>query len=125
MGVCWRPRRTVATNVFRAPVLSKYRLSFQHFPRDLHMRRNMTTTSWVDTYTSIAANNVIVSMESNGDAVAAEDVMASFDAIKDTAMKSAATRYAVVAGPDCRMWLELQSLPGSAETLSSKPTFAG
>ncbi len=39
-------------------------------------------------------------------------------------MKSGSTRYAVVAGPDGRMWLEHQA-PGTAEALTSKPTFAG
>jgi hypothetical protein len=40
-------------------------------------------------------------------------------------LKSGSTRYAVVAGPDGRMWLEHQALPGTAEVLTSKPTFAG
>jgi hypothetical protein len=34
----------VATNVFRAPVLAKYRLTYQAFPRDLRIWMNMTTT---------------------------------------------------------------------------------
>ena len=37
--------QVVATNVFRAPVLAKYRLTYQMFPRDLKIRRNMTTTA--------------------------------------------------------------------------------
>jgi hypothetical protein len=50
-----------ATIVFRSPVLAKYRLTYQAWPRDLKIRRNMTTTAWVDSYLAIAANNILVS----------------------------------------------------------------
>jgi hypothetical protein len=50
------------TNVFRAPILAKYRLTFQVWPRDLRIRRNMTSTEWTDVYTAIFANEVLVSM---------------------------------------------------------------
>jgi hypothetical protein len=45
-----------AANVFKAPILAKYRLTLQAWPRDLRIRRNMTTTEWWDVYTSIFAN---------------------------------------------------------------------
>jgi hypothetical protein len=50
-----------ATSVFRVPVLAKYRLIYQAWPRDLKIRRNMTTTAWADSYIAIAANNIMVS----------------------------------------------------------------
>jgi hypothetical protein len=93
--------------------------------RDLHVRRNMTTTEWSDIYTSIAANNVLVSMEETGENVLAEEIMATFESIKEAHNKSGSTWYAVVAGPDNKMWLEHQSLPASAEALQAKPTFVG
>jgi hypothetical protein len=114
-----------ATNVFRAPVLAKYRLTFQAWPRDLRVRRNITTTEWSDVYTSIAANNVLVSMEETGENVLAEEIMAAFESIKEAHNKCASTRYAVVASPDNKIWLEQQSLPASAEALQAKPTFVG
>ncbi len=52
--------QVVTTNVFRAPVLAKYRLTYQAWPRDLKIRRNMTTTAWVDSYIAITANNIPV-----------------------------------------------------------------
>jgi hypothetical protein len=114
-----------ATSVFRAPVLAKYRLTYQAWPRDLKIRRNMTTTAWADSYIAIAANNILVSTEEKGDAVPPEEIKSVFSAIKEMGLKSGSTRYAVVAGPDGRMWLEHQALPGTAEALTSKPTFAG
>jgi hypothetical protein len=81
----------------------------------------MTTTEWSDIYTSIAANNVLVSMEETRENVLAEEIMAIFESIKEAHNKSASTRlYAVVAGPDNKMWLEHQSLPASAEALQAK-----
>jgi hypothetical protein len=114
-----------ATSVFRAPVLAKYRLTYQAWPRDLKIRRNMTTTAWVDSFLAIAANNIMVSTEEKGDAVPPEEIKGVFAAIKEMGLKCGSTRYAVVAGPDGRMWLEHQALPGTAEALTSKPTFAG
>jgi hypothetical protein len=117
--------QVVATSVFRAPVLAnKYRLTYQAWPRDLKIRRNMKTTAWVDSFLAISANNILGSTD-KGDAVPPEEIKSVFAFIKEMSMKSASTRYAVVAGPDGRMWLEHQALPGTAEALTSKPTFAG
>ena len=117
--------QVVATNVFSAPVLAKYRLMYQAFPRDLWIQRNMASTGWVDSFASIAANNILVSMETDGKNIAPEEIMAAFEAIKDPALQSAATRYAIVAGLDNKMWLEHQTLPGSAEAFTAKPTYCG
>jgi hypothetical protein len=117
--------QVVATSVFRAPVLAKYRLTYQAWPRDLKIRLNMTTTAWVDSYIAIAANNILVSTDEKGDPVPPEEIKNVFSSLKEMGMKSGSTRYAVVAGPDGRMWLEHQALPGTAEALTSKPTFAG
>jgi hypothetical protein len=117
--------QVVATSVFRAPVLAKSRLTYQAWSRDLKKRRNMTTTAWEDSYLAITANNILVSTDDKGDAVPLEEIKSVFASIKEMRMKSASTRYAVVGGPDGRMWLEHQALPGTAEALTSKPTFAG
>ena len=39
--------------------------------------------------------------------------------------RSATVQFAVVVGEDSRMQLQLQSLPGSANTLSEKPLLRG
>jgi hypothetical protein len=51
--------QVVATSVSRAPVLAKYRLTYQAWPRDLKIRRNMKTTAWVDSFLAISANNIL------------------------------------------------------------------
>jgi hypothetical protein len=84
----------------------------------------MRTTAWADSYTLITANNIQVSTDEKGDPVSPEEIKNMFTSIKEMGMKSGSTRYAVVAGPDSRMWLEHQALPGTAEALTSKPTFA-
>jgi hypothetical protein len=92
-----------ATSVFRAPVLAKYRFMYQAWPCDLKIRRNMTTTAWVDSYIAIAANNILVSTEEKGDLVLPEEIKSVFCSIKEMGMKSGSTRLTVVASPDGRM----------------------
>jgi hypothetical protein len=77
-----------ATNVFRAPILAKYRLTFQAWPRDLRIRRNMTSTEWTDVYTAISANEVFVSMEETGESAPTEEIKAAFEGIKESFNKS-------------------------------------
>ncbi len=76
--------QVVATSVFRAPVLAKYRLTYQAWPRDLRIRRNMTTTAWVDSYIAITANNIQVSTDEKGDPVPPEEIKNVFASIKRT-----------------------------------------
>jgi hypothetical protein len=87
-----RETQVVATSVFRAPVLAKYRLTYQAWPRN---RR----------YGGI----ILVFTDDKGDAVPLEEIKSVFASIKEMSMKSASTRYDVVAGPDGRMWLKHQA----------------
>jgi hypothetical protein len=67
-----------------SPEICAYRLTFQAWPRDLRIRRNMTSTEWTDVYTAISANEVLVSMEETGDNVPAEEIKAAFEGIKES-----------------------------------------
>jgi hypothetical protein len=87
-----------ATSIFRAPVLAKYRLTYQAWPRDLKIRRNMTNTAWVDSYIAIAANNILVSTEEKGDPVPPEEIKTAFSTIKEMGLKSGTTRYPLRRG---------------------------
>ncbi len=63
--------------------IAKYRLTYQVWPRDLKIRRNMTTTAWVDSYFSITANNIQVSTDEKGDPVSPKEFKNMFTSIKE------------------------------------------
>jgi hypothetical protein len=92
--------------------------------RDVAIRRNMTTSKWLDV-TSIIETNMAVISDLAGDEVAQEDVLEELENLDSGVPKFAAIRYAVVVGPDQRMALEVQSLPASANVLNGKPSFVG
>jgi hypothetical protein len=71
-----------------------HRLTYQVWPCDLKIRRNMTTTAWVDSYIAITANNIQVSTDEKGDPVSPEEMKNMFNSIKEMGMKSGSTRYA-------------------------------
>ncbi len=105
--------------------LSIYSIKFEFWARDVHVRRNMTTTVWLDMYSAIKENNVTVLREEDDSVVELEDIISSLDAIEDPKGRSGAYRFAVVAGSDDRMWLELQCLPCPASLLQGKPAYSG
>jgi hypothetical protein len=107
-----------------AASLDRYKFKFQFWARDVAIRRNMTTSKWLDVTSIIEANMASLST-ATGDEVAQDVVLEELEAIEDSQIKDAAIRYAVVIGPDQRMALEVQSLPASANTLNGKPSFVG
>jgi hypothetical protein len=115
---------TVLGNIIPFPALNNYRFKFQFWARDIAIRRNMTTSKWLDVGTIIASNSATIS-DPSGREIPAEVVMEDLDGIPDGAHKHAAVRYAVVIGPDQRMALEFQALPASAAVLEGKPSFIG
>jgi hypothetical protein len=102
------------------PAAAKWNLNLQVWPRDLGIRRNMTTGEWQNLETMIAAKDVAVLAE-DGSVLPYDDVL--------TAMKqgeaSAAIRFAVVIGGDQHLRLMLQGLPATADYLVGRPTFRG
>jgi hypothetical protein len=115
---------TVLSSLIPFPALDNYRFKFQFWPRDVAIRRNMTTSKWLDVGTIIASNSATVT-DLNGREIPSEVVMEDLDGIPDGSFKHAAIRHAVVIGPDQRMALEVQSLPASAVVLDGKPSFVG
>jgi hypothetical protein len=111
---------TVLGNIIPFPALNNYRFKFQFWARDIAIRRNMTTSKWLDVGTIIASNAATIT-DLSGREIPAEAVMEDLDG----AYKHAAIRYAVVIGPDQRMALEFQALPASAVVLEGKPSFIG
>ena len=106
--------------------LQKLEVTFDFWVKDVKIRRNMSTSDWFDVADGIRANNI--QLEDRLGTVLSEDDRAAVLVILEKSenfTKSASLRYAIVVGPDNRMWLELQGMPGPAKLLSSKPAFTG
>jgi len=102
------------------PRASPWKLKFQTWPRDVAIRRNMSTSLWMDVVSTVAARSATV-VDADGQPVPYE---AALQVLEERG-KQAAVRFAVVIGEDSRMQLQLHGLPASADTLSGKPTFRG
>jgi len=106
--------------------LFKLQLTYDFWAKDVTIRRNMSTSEWTDVYEGIGQNNFRIE-DRLGNPLSEDDRAAVLDILEksDPNVKSASFRYAVVVGPDSRMWLELQGMPGPAKLLNSKPAFTG
>jgi hypothetical protein len=94
-----------------------WRLRFQVWPKDLEIRRNMTTTIWLDVHDLVAANEAQV--------FEGENLLAPNVAARELKEKGIAYMFATMVGADERLMLQLQMLPASAATLMGRPTFRG
>ena len=110
-------------HIIPRPGLVRWTLRYQQWARDIEIRRNMTSSKWMDVRETIAAKEATVLED--GVEVPYEEVLAELDAPPPLAARSASIRWAVVVNEDHKMRLDLQSLPGTAETLSSKPLLRG
>jgi hypothetical protein len=110
-------------NIINLPAASGWKFKMQIWPRDVVLRRNMTTSDWLNVDAIIAAKDgcVMSVEESRETLVPHAEVLASLQ----EAGVAAAMRFAVVVGGDQRLWLMLQGLPATAETLAGKPAFRG
>ena len=108
------------TKMMQLPSLSGWRFKFQFWPRDVTIRRNMSTSIWVDVSSIIAEREATI-IDDSDNQVPRDAVLGEME--KEGAV--AAVRWAVVVGEDSLMRLHLQSLPASADYLTGKPAFRG
>jgi hypothetical protein len=103
--------------VLQIPQVATWRFKMQQWPRDVVVRRNMTTTEWVNMEALISAKNASVY---DGD-----EILDHAEVVADLRRAEAqvALRFGVVVGSDHHLQLMLQALPLSTEALLSKPTF--
>jgi hypothetical protein len=94
-----------------------WRLRFQVWPKDLEIRRNMATTTWLDVHERVAANEAQV--------FEGENLMAHGVAARELQEAGLAYRFAVMVGADERLILQLQMMPASAASLMGRPAFRG
>jgi len=99
-------------------------VSWEVWPRDITIRRNMTTSEWFDVINMVAANDVLVSL---GDAPNGgnEELIAFLNGLTGKRNYGASIRWAVCVGVDKKMELVLQGLPATAAFVSGKPTLRG
>ena len=80
-----------------AATLPKWRLTFQQWPRDLAIRRNMTTFGWVDLLTLLAANEVLV-LSDTGANVLNPGVVEALSGLQDKSSNSASCLVNLLTG---------------------------
>jgi hypothetical protein len=102
------------------PAAATWQARHQVWPRDIEIRRNMTTSAWVDLATLVSANNTVVTDERD-EPVQPERFVETFRVIQ----AGAAIRFAVVVADDNNMQLQLQGMPAAPATLMSKPQYRG
>jgi hypothetical protein len=101
-----------------------WRYRTQKHPNEVIIRRNMFSSAWVDTPTTLLFNEATV--YNAEDEVVANDVfMAMLEELPESGPETVATRYCIVIGADRRPALQFQSLPTSAVVLSGKAAFKG
>ena len=105
-----------------ASELPPWRLAWQIWPHEIQIRRNMTSSTWVDLLELIEANEMQVS-DSSGNPVPQSTVVSALKGLQGKPVISAALRWAVCVSAAEKLELQLQALPASASSLSSKPIF--
>jgi hypothetical protein len=97
------------------PAAWKWR--YQSWARDISIRRNMTSSVWLNAHTLLEAREAWV--EAEEERISPEQVLQHLGDAK------AAIRFAIVIGDNHGMELNIQGLPASAESLMGKPAFRG
>ncbi len=100
-------------------VLKGYRLNFQYWPRDIGIRRNLTTSRWLDVPDLVATNNATV-LDADGAGIPPREFRRLLDELPDNGPETCAIRWAVAVGEDGLLKLQVQSLPGDAASLNGK-----
>jgi hypothetical protein len=106
--------------VMSLPAAAKWSLRHQVWPKDIEIRRNMTTSCWVDIDSLLASNDALV-MDDSHEPVETKLVLEAMKA----AGVAASIRFAVVVGEDLSMRLQLQGLPATSTSLQAKPALRG
>jgi hypothetical protein len=95
---------------------------FQCWPRDVKIRRNMLSTAWTSLTDSLSSNELDITDEDGG-GVTPGAVMRILERLPGNGPVNASTRWAISAGPDGFLNLQLQSLPLVASVLNNRSIF--
>jgi hypothetical protein len=105
-------------------VFKGHKLAFQFWPRDIQIRRNMISSAWIDVPALVCANEAQV-LDPRGAGISPGGFMRMLEDLPEDGPESCSLRWAVTAGEDGGMRLQLQSLPCDAVSLSGKPATKG
>jgi hypothetical protein len=94
----------------------------QSWPRDIKIRRNMLSSSWTSITDGITSNDVDI-LDEDGAGVSAGTVMRILERLPGDGPVNASTRWAIAAGLDGYLKLQLQGLPLVASVLNNRSTF--
>jgi hypothetical protein len=103
---------------------NKWKLKFQFWPRDIVIRRNMMTSSWIDVPALVCSNEASVH-NSSGSEVLPATFMERLESASNYELDAASICWAVIAGEDDSLRLQLQGLPAAAVLLSGRHQFKG
>jgi hypothetical protein len=109
--------------LFTVTDLPNWRAQWDIWPRDVPIRRNMSSSGWLDLYTGILSNEILIFDEKGP--VPKDKIEDFFQQGKGKMVLHAAYRWAVVISEDQRMMLGLYGLPASTTTLEGNPIFKG
>jgi hypothetical protein len=110
--------------ILPVPELKGLQAYFQCWPRDLKIRRNMFSSTWVSITDGISGNDVDV-LDEGGAGVAAGSILRILERLEGSGPTNASTRWAVTVGADGFLKLQLQGLPLVASSLNNRSTFKG
>jgi len=112
------------SKIFNFVNADKIKAKCQFLPKDIEIRRNMTTGAWFSFNKLLEARDVhLVGQE--GEDLEVPQVLTAIEEGPASIIKAASFRWAIMIGADGSLQLDLQSLPASTETLDSKPAFLG
>jgi hypothetical protein len=96
----------------------------QIWPRDIEIRRNLTTSAWMDVRALIERRDVIIE-DQEGSYLTADEVCKQLDKDDKKREHGGSIRWAVAVASDGTLKLDCQALPGRAETVAGKPLLNG
>ena len=103
-------------------ILPRCVITYEKWPADIGIRRNMTTSQWYDLYSIISANEITAVDEAN-QPVECQTIIDNLKALPAKTVISAAIRWAVCVSEEGRIEIQLQALPAAVSTLTAKPIF--
>jgi hypothetical protein len=112
------------TDIISNAELEGVTAQFQFWGRDANLRRNMTTSEWLDVYGLIKSNELKLET-AGGKLIKAEKVLSILDMMTGARLKSAVIRTCTAVGLDGKMELELQALPLPLAMVNGEPSFLG